>query len=251
MDAERPNTFQILLARLDSNQETAADKYLTLHLKLSKTLIYNGCRESDAESVADEILDRVAQKIITIEAKLAQGITKEKGKEIKPIESITAYSLTVLRFVLLEYFRKYPLPPDDDPPETGTEDDWLDLGEPDLRLRCMRKCIAEKIPKHEDKELFLGYYGYKLVKLGEKKKEQAPPQNEPVDKNPESDQKTKNEDKTDKKLKEIRAELASKRGISKGFLKKKVCELRHRVEFCIRECLKRLNKQPGRSGEKG
>lgn len=170
MDAERPNTFQILLERLDNDSEAAADKYLTLHLKLAKTLSYNGCRESDAESVADEILDRVAQKIITIEAKLAQGITEEKGKEIKPIQSIPAYSLTVLRFVLLEYFRKNPLPPDEDPPEGGTKDDWLDLDEPDLRVRCMRKCIAEKIPKPEDKELFLAYFGYKLVKLGEKKK---------------------------------------------------------------------------------
>jgi hypothetical protein len=206
MDAAE--SFQILLKYLDRDPDTAADKYLTLQLKLTKTLIWKGCREVDADSEADKILNRVSRKIDEIENKLAQGITKENGKEIKRIENINAYSFEILRFVLLEYLRKNPPPPDEDPPEIPVETEFEIFNEPDLRIRCLRKCIAEKIPEQADKELILGYY---------------------------------DSDETDEKNKVVREKLRIKLGLSKSNFKKKACVLRQRLEKCINECVERLS----------
>ncbi len=206
MDDQKVNTFQILLKYLDSDEIIASDKYLTLRLKLTKTLIWKGCPEVEADTLADEILDRVAKKIDAIRQKLSQGIKEENGKEIKQIENINAYSLEVMRFVLLEYFRKNPLSPESEPPEIPVQPVIEILEEPDLRLRCLRKCIAEKIPNEADKHLILGYYT----------------------------------DESDEKNKVIREKLRVKLGLTKSNFKKKACILRQRLEKCINECVAKL-----------
>ena len=206
MDEQKPNTFQTLLKYLDPDETTASDKYLTLHLKLTKTLIWKRCPEVEAENLADEILDRVAKKINDIEQKLSTGIKEEHGKEVKKIENINAYSLEVLKFVRLEYFRKNPLAPETDPPEIPVQPVIDIFAEPDLRIRCLRKCIAEKIPNEPDRQLIIGYY----------------------------------DDESEEKNKVMREKLREKLGLSKSNFKKKACLLRQRLEKCINDCLEKL-----------
>lgn len=208
MDARQPNSFQILLEYLDADELNASEKYLTLHLKLTKTLIWKGCPEFEADNLADTTLDRVARKINEIERKLAEGIKEENGKAIKKIENINAYALEVNRLVWLEHWRKHIKPRIDDDgelPETPVQPADLP-DEPDVRLRCLRKCLAEKIPDDADKQLILGYY----------------------------------DNEFEEKNKEIRKALADKLGITTVNLKVKACRLRERLEKCINECAARL-----------
>src|SRR5687768_13825940 len=101
-------TFEQLLFRLDTDQTRAAEKYELLRRKLVKCLTWKGCPESEADTLADTTLDRVAIKI-------AQG-------EI--IENLDAYACQVLRFVWLEFIRKRKEDAaGDDLPETAVEPD--------------------------------------------------------------------------------------------------------------------------------
>lgn len=204
--------FKVFLGQLDADESTASEKYLTLHLKITKALLWKNCPESDAEGLADKTLELVAKKINDIERKLEKGITSEKDREIKRIENINAYAKEVMRLVFLEYLRKNPLidVAPEDLPEQSVEPQIAILEEPDLRLRCLRKCIAEKLTNERDKELIIGYYD-----------------NESGEKN-----------------KVVREKLREKLGLSKINFKVRACYLRQRLEKCINECIERLNKNP-------
>lgn len=56
--------FDILLAWLDPDREQAARKYQTLHSGLIQIFTLRGC--SSAEDLADETINRVARKVITL-----------------------------------------------------------------------------------------------------------------------------------------------------------------------------------------
>ncbi len=144
--------FALLLTRLDSDKTKAAEKYEELRLKLVKCFVWKGCPESNADSLADETLDRVA-------AKLAQGIK---------IKSLAAYACEVSRFVWLEYTRKRKEDNfGDQTPEIAVEPDIPE--EPDLRLSCLASCLINVTTEENDRALILGYYD---ADAGEKNKDQ-------------------------------------------------------------------------------
>lgn len=183
--------FEQLLFRLDADQMRAAEKYEELRLKLVKCLTWKGCPESEADTLADTALDRVAMKIT-------------KGEQV---QNIKAYACEVLRYVWLEFIRKRKEDAaGDNLPEPAVEPDIEILQDPDLRLRCLRKCLAEVVPDEKDKSLIIGYYD---TESGEKNKD-------------------------------IRKNLAEKLGLSMNTLKVKACRLRDRLEKCINECVARL-----------
>ena len=135
------NAFELLLARLDADSLQAADKYEELRLKLTKFFIWRGCPESQADTLADETLDRVA-------AKLAQGVE---------IQSLRAYACETGRYVWLEYRRKYKEDNfGDDTPEIAVEPQFPE--DPDLRIACLRSCLVEITNDDNDRALILGYY---------------------------------------------------------------------------------------------
>ena len=180
--------FSLLLARLDANDAQAAEKYEELRLKLVKCFGWKGCPESDADMLADETLDRVA-------AKLAQGIE---------IQSLNAYACEILRFVWLEYSRKRKEASyGDDLPEIAVAPDIPD--EPDVRLSCLKSCLAEVTSNEIDRALIIGYYD---TEAGEKNKNQ-------------------------------RRNLAEKLNLTMNTLKVKACRLRERLEKCINECVRK------------
>ena len=184
--------FEQLLTRLDGDPTIAAEKYEILRLKLVKCLTWKGCPDSEADTLADITLDRVA-------AKIAQG---------EQILNINAYACEVLRFVWLEHLRKHKeiITNDGEMPETAVEPDIEILNDPDVRLRCLRKCMTEVVPNDADRKLIIGYYD---TDAGEKNKD-------------------------------ARKNLAEKLGLTMTTLKVKACRLRDRLEDCINECVERL-----------
>lgn len=185
--------FEQFLIRLDGDQTVAAEKYEVLRLKLVKCLAWKGCPESEADALADTVLDRVATKI-------AQG---------EQIQSMNAYACQVMRFVWLEYRRKRKEIVTDggEMTETAVEPDIEILNDPDLRLRCLRKCMAEVVPNDADRRLIIGYY----------------------------------DTEADEKNKDVRRSLAERLGLTMTNLKAKACRLRDRLEDCINECVEKLN----------
>lgn len=186
------NSFELLLNRLDGDALLAAEKYETLRLKIIKYLVWKGCPASQSDALADDALDRVAGKI-------AQG---------EQIENLNAYTSQVVRFVWLEHARKHKeiVTGDGEMPEIGVAPDIEILQDPDLRLRCLRKCLAETVSNDDDRMLIVGYYD---ADAGEKNKD-------------------------------ARKNLAEKLGLTMTTLKVKACRIRERLERCINECVAAL-----------
>lgn len=136
-------SFSLLLRALDADDAAAAEKYQVMRMKLIHMLCWRGCAESDADDLADIVLDRVAIKI-------AGGET---------IENLPAYAASVARFVWLEHSRrKKEDAAGDDLPEIAVEPDTSHLDGDDPRLGCLRDCMAEVIPNPADRAIIVGYY---------------------------------------------------------------------------------------------
>lgn len=126
-----------LLERLGGD----AEKYEALRLKLCRFFVWRGCTVVRADELADEALDRTAQK-------LADGVDVIK---------ISAYTLQVARFVWLEFTRKNKeLNFGDEMPEQSVEYDFVK--EADERIVCLRKCIVEIAPDETERMTLIGYY---------------------------------------------------------------------------------------------
>lgn len=191
MSALTTTAFEQLLKHLDSDLSLAAEKYETLRRKLVKCLLWKACPETEADTLADTALDRVALKL-------------NQGEEVRNIQ---AYAGEVLRFVWLEYLRRHKEDSVGDLiPETPVQPNIEILNDPDLRLRCLRKCLTEVVPEGHDRMLIIGYYD---TESGEKNKEH-------------------------------RRNLADKLNLTMITLKVKACRIRDRLEKCINECVNKL-----------
>ncbi|HEX3101653.1 MAG TPA: hypothetical protein VHQ01_07675 [Pyrinomonadaceae bacterium] len=145
----------MLLSRLDADPAAAAEKYEVLRLKLIKCVSWKGCPESQADALADIVIDRVAAKI-------------ENGEEIA---NVNAYSCEVLKFVWLEHSRKRKEDTADgeDFPEVAVQPEIPILEDPDVRLNCLRVCLNEVVPNSDDRSIIVGYYD---ADAGKKNKDQ-------------------------------------------------------------------------------
>lgn len=128
--------FEALLAWLDPDRERGAEKYEEIRRRLIKILRCRGCGE--AEALADETIDRVAEKV----AGLAAGYQGDPSY----------YFYGVAHKVFLESVRKgravqvaLPPPPPNDPADSEREHD------------CLERCLAT-LPQ-ATREMILQYYG--------------------------------------------------------------------------------------------
>ncbi len=121
-------SFEKMLDWLDKDREIAGQKYEAIRFRLIKVLNYRGCLEG--ESLADEVMDRVAKKIDTL-AETYQG-------------DPAFYFLNVANKIYLEHLRK-PVAVElsdnlADPSDTSsTEEDF----QPEFN--CLSKCL-ESLP---------------------------------------------------------------------------------------------------------
>jgi len=175
-----------LLQRLDENPSQAAEKYEELRRRLIKFYVWRGCADANADELADETINRVA-------AKLADSIE---------IESLYAFSCEISRYVWLEFSRNRKEDAyGDKMPEKTVQPEIAK--EPDERLKCLEKCLAEITTDKKERELLIGYYQHSE---GEKQKS-------------------------------ARKTLSEKFGLKMNALKVRVCRLRFKLEKCIRDCV--------------
>jgi DNA-directed RNA polymerase specialized sigma24 family protein len=125
-------SFDALLAWLDSNPDVAARKYEQIRARLIKLFVCRGCPES--EELADKTIDRVARRLNDIEPTFAGDPTR--------------YFYGVAKKIHLEYLRRKPVPQ----PPVSYDDTDEDEGEYECLERCMRKLSPN------NRELVLQYY---------------------------------------------------------------------------------------------
>ena len=133
--------FALLLERLDADENKAGAKYEELRLKLVKFFVWRGCAATNADTLADETLDRVASKLV----------------QAVEVENINAYAVEVSRYVWLEFKRKYKEDGfGDESPKIAVSPDFSD--EPDTLISCLQSCLSEITTDNNDRLLILGYY---------------------------------------------------------------------------------------------
>ena len=137
--------FDRLLDWLDADRNAAGLKYRNIQLRLVRIFACRGCGE--AETLADETIDRVAAKIDWLVANY--------------VGDPALYFYGVAQKVHLEYVRRKPVPTL--PPQVTDDDDS------EQELNCLEECM-EKLPeKHSD--LVARYYqGEKRTKINSRKK---------------------------------------------------------------------------------
>lgn len=130
-----------LLAWLSPDRDTAGEEFLRLRSGLTRFFTAKGC--SDADTLSDEALNRVAHKL--------KDVTPATDRPI-------AYVLGFAKNVFLEYLKKVKKEP------VQFEGEFVDRQEssiPDHErealLRCLDKCLA-KLPA-EDVAVMLEYFG--------------------------------------------------------------------------------------------
>lgn len=126
-------TFDALLAWLDSDREQAAVKYEKIRGGLIKLFKARGCLEP--EDLTDETINRVARKLKEIE--------KDFIGDPEP------YFYRVAKYLLMEHLRRKL--PQAMPPST------TDPKRIELQYNCLERCIERLTKKNRD--LLLRYYG--------------------------------------------------------------------------------------------
>src|SRR5262245_18178676 len=125
-------SFDALLAWLDTNPDSAALKYEQIRTRLIKMFVCRGCLET--EDLADETIDRVARRLNDIEPTYA-------GEPVR-------YFYGVAHKIQLEYVRPKPVSP---PPPPVDDEDKDERG-----YECLEHCMEKLSPEH--RELVLQYY---------------------------------------------------------------------------------------------
>jgi DNA-directed RNA polymerase specialized sigma24 family protein len=131
--------FNGLLAALDSDADSAADKYLELRRNLVRLFEWRGC--STPDEYADETINRCAKKISAGEA----------------IRDVATYSIGVGRMLLREKARERTnraLSLDQAPEPSTLPPEVESDGE--ARVECLRSCLNQL--SVENRNLILRYY---------------------------------------------------------------------------------------------
>lgn len=143
--------FDVLLAWLDHNRETAAEKYEKIRQRLIRMFIGRGCLA--AEELTDETFNRVTGKL----PELAKNYTGEP----------TLYFYGVADKIHLEWLRKQKKIKQLRLPETDNED----KAEFEIEYECLETCL-EKLPGDQHR-LIVGYYREEKIAKIENRRELA------------------------------------------------------------------------------
>ena len=138
--------FDSLLEWLDPDRERAGEKYRSIREGLIKIFTWKRC--SDAESLADETLDRVMLKV----------------PEVRPTYSgdPALYFYGVAKKVLAEHSRarrKREAQFSDDPEIVNISQETMDIEKMDS---CLQRCLSNLSPSN--RELVMNYYSEKRTK---------------------------------------------------------------------------------------
>lgn len=149
------NDFEQFLQRLDSNREKAAAKYIELRSSLESFFEWRDC--DNTEELTDIVFDRLTKKII----------------EGEKIENIEAFSVSIAKFVVMEYKRKSLRHIDLEEieetinlAENFESDDFKKR-----KLECLKKCLTN-LPEKK-RQLLIEYYDTEEATMIPKRKSLA------------------------------------------------------------------------------
>ena len=125
-----PDSFDRFLAALDPDRERAGTKYEQLRARLIRFFASKGF--FSAEELTDDVINRMIQKIETVER----------------IDDVNYYSYGVAKMVLMESMKKQP--------QATPLRAVPDIAELESELECLDRCIGQ-LPSDEQK-LILEYY---------------------------------------------------------------------------------------------
>lgn len=130
------SNFDLLLDWLDKDRKSAAEKYESIRLRLTKIFYARGCYL--AEELTDDTIERVSKKVVDI------ADTYEGDPAI--------YFYAVAKNVFREWTRK---PREEELPEKATFNESNNK-EAELRDRCLTKCLETLSVKQS--EFIVEYY---------------------------------------------------------------------------------------------
>jgi RNA polymerase sigma factor (sigma-70 family) len=134
--AKTENSFELLLNWLDSDRESAAQKYEAIRLRLTKIFYARSCHI--AEELTDVTVERVTNKV-------SELINTYEGDP-------AIYFYAVAKNVFREWLRK---PKPEELPERVSFKE-ANTDEAELRDRCLTKCMTEISAKQA--EFIIEYY---------------------------------------------------------------------------------------------
>jgi RNA polymerase sigma factor (sigma-70 family) len=148
-DKVQSRQFDAFLQRLDPNRDQAGEKYEDLRRRLIKFFEWNSC--FPAEDLVDETLDRVVERLETVQVldvvAFAWGFAKHIRQE--------AYKRSERIVQIADLPKGVQLPAEGKNQERALqearEDEW--------RTRCLRLCLRRFVPA--DREVFLKYHNVK------------------------------------------------------------------------------------------
>jgi DNA-directed RNA polymerase specialized sigma24 family protein len=132
------NAFDSLLASLDEDRDSAAEKYLEIRRNLVRFFEWRGCSFPDDH--ADETLNRVAKKI-------------EAGEEVR---NPAGYAVGVARLLLLEIIKDRAREERALKETANVQESGNDVADSEERLECLRGCLQHLSPDNRD--LIIQYY---------------------------------------------------------------------------------------------
>jgi DNA-directed RNA polymerase specialized sigma24 family protein len=127
-----------LLQRLSTEPERAGEEYVRLRAKLIHYFVFERCTQ--AEDLADEVLDRVARRL-------------NEGEEV---QKVTSYALGVARLVTHEA-RQRSRSADQKLEEYSRIPVWRTATDDDAPMACLERCL-EGLAR-EQRDFILAYYG--------------------------------------------------------------------------------------------
>lgn len=125
-----PDNFERFLTALDPDRERAATKYEQLRARLIRFFVSKGF--ASAEDLTDDVINRMIQRIETVEN----------------LEDVNYYSYGVAKIVLAESIKKQP--------QATPLHAVPDIAERDSERECLERCIGQ-LPSHQQ-DLILNYY---------------------------------------------------------------------------------------------
>lgn len=141
-------SFNLLLRWLGSDDMRAAAEYERVRQRLIRLFIGRGCHE--AETLADQVIDRVAEK--------AHLLDDNSGRDP------TAYFFGVAHYVYLEWLRGQKRVHPGELPDLAAREQ-----EADPNLQCLESCLAGL--SKENREFILQYYnGSRQAKIDNRKR---------------------------------------------------------------------------------
>jgi hypothetical protein len=140
--------FDALMLRLDTDRSRAGDKYEEIRWKLIRFFQWSSCL--DAERLADEAFDRVAEKLIGNEENIQNVVAFLWGVARKiRLEALRTNSRTVLLADLSDAAPSFV-------DRLTTCNSQNEPVEDKRRLKCLRRCIQSL--SASDRRLLLEYY---------------------------------------------------------------------------------------------